>query len=193
MQLNMEESGTFFFISDHCHVIENVSPSERFWLHILWDINVDCSSGAMVSHRAGWQGTILHGSEVHSVWNNLNERLRVRLFPDTIRTLMRIWWKMVQHFPRQAMSYKLLTQILLPNLLYHTWLQGKILAESHFRFATILTSKSQYKHLPMCDITTFNFCCNEERAFQKLKQSICISNEQSIALYCFSNEPILCP
>jgi len=25
MQINLPESGTFFFISDHCHVIENVS------------------------------------------------------------------------------------------------------------------------------------------------------------------------
>ena len=25
MQINMPDSGTFFFISDHCHVIENVS------------------------------------------------------------------------------------------------------------------------------------------------------------------------
>ena len=26
MQINMPETGTYFFISDHCHVIENVSP-----------------------------------------------------------------------------------------------------------------------------------------------------------------------
>lgn len=25
MQINMPETGTFLFISDHCHVIENVS------------------------------------------------------------------------------------------------------------------------------------------------------------------------
>jgi glyoxylase-like metal-dependent hydrolase (beta-lactamase superfamily II) len=25
MQINMQDSGTFFFMSDHCHVIENVS------------------------------------------------------------------------------------------------------------------------------------------------------------------------
>lgn len=25
MQINMPDSGTFLFISDHCHVIENVS------------------------------------------------------------------------------------------------------------------------------------------------------------------------
>jgi glyoxylase-like metal-dependent hydrolase (beta-lactamase superfamily II) len=25
MQINLQDSGTFFFISDHCHVIENVS------------------------------------------------------------------------------------------------------------------------------------------------------------------------
>lgn len=24
MQINLRDSGTFFFISDHCHVIENV-------------------------------------------------------------------------------------------------------------------------------------------------------------------------
>ena len=27
MQINLQNSGTFFFISDHCHVIENVSYS----------------------------------------------------------------------------------------------------------------------------------------------------------------------
>lgn len=27
MQINMPETGTFLFISDHCHVIENVSPT----------------------------------------------------------------------------------------------------------------------------------------------------------------------
>jgi glyoxylase-like metal-dependent hydrolase (beta-lactamase superfamily II) len=27
MQINLPESGTIFFISDHCHVIENVSDS----------------------------------------------------------------------------------------------------------------------------------------------------------------------
>ena len=27
MQINMRETGTFLFISDHCHVIENVSPA----------------------------------------------------------------------------------------------------------------------------------------------------------------------
>ena len=29
MQINMPESGTYFFISDHCHVIENVSLDPR--------------------------------------------------------------------------------------------------------------------------------------------------------------------
>jgi hypothetical protein len=28
MQINLPESGTIFFISDHCHVIENVSQSK---------------------------------------------------------------------------------------------------------------------------------------------------------------------
>ena len=28
MQINLPNSGTFFFISDHCHVIENVSEMD---------------------------------------------------------------------------------------------------------------------------------------------------------------------
>ena len=33
MQINLQDSGTYLFISDHCHVIENVG----FWLNEGFD------------------------------------------------------------------------------------------------------------------------------------------------------------
>lgn len=43
MQINLPDSGTIFFISDHCHVIENVSrPFSRFKsldFQDLWERN----------------------------------------------------------------------------------------------------------------------------------------------------------
>ena len=38
MQINLPESGTFFFISDHCHVIENVSTAKHMDCKRLADI-----------------------------------------------------------------------------------------------------------------------------------------------------------
>ena len=37
MQINMPEMGTYLFISDHCHVIENVGCSSPFPLHGFTD------------------------------------------------------------------------------------------------------------------------------------------------------------
>ena len=34
MQINMIGSGTFFFVSDHCHVMENVSADWRSLLNV---------------------------------------------------------------------------------------------------------------------------------------------------------------
>jgi hypothetical protein len=58
MQINMPDSGTFFFISDHCHVIENVSYRD---LLSAMELTPRCS-GAMVSRKAGWPEIIRHGS-----------------------------------------------------------------------------------------------------------------------------------
>jgi hypothetical protein len=61
MQINMPDSGTFLFISDHCHVIENVSSPvlavERLTLY----------SGAMESLKVGLQEIIQLGSRARSV------------------------------------------------------------------------------------------------------------------------------
>ena len=58
MQINMPESGTFLFISDHCHIIENVSiPCE------LVDGSLMSPSGVMASLKVGWQETIQPGFE----------------------------------------------------------------------------------------------------------------------------------
>ena len=62
MQINMPDSGTFLFISDHCHVIENVSIrafSNGAELTVGF-------SGVMASHKVGWQETIRLGSAAHS-------------------------------------------------------------------------------------------------------------------------------
>lgn len=58
MQINMPDSGTFLFISDHCHVIENASsPSPG-------GCSADsCPSGVTAFPKAGLQETIQHGSE----------------------------------------------------------------------------------------------------------------------------------
>jgi len=66
MQLNLPDSGTFLFISDHCHVIENVSLP-----HILdhekgQSLKLGIPSGVMVSHKAGWLVTTQLGSAVPS-------------------------------------------------------------------------------------------------------------------------------
>lgn len=37
MQINLQETGTFFFISDHCHVIENVNCLPLSVLSLLAD------------------------------------------------------------------------------------------------------------------------------------------------------------
>ena len=58
MQINLQDSGTFYFMSDHCHVIENVSPYVASSSPIA-DVRL---SGAMVFHRGGWLETTQRGS-----------------------------------------------------------------------------------------------------------------------------------
>jgi len=62
MQINMPDSGTFLFISDHCHVIENVSidTSLTSWL-------THRGSGVMGSLKDGSPEIIRPGSRAHSV------------------------------------------------------------------------------------------------------------------------------
>lgn len=50
LQINMPDSGTFFFISDHCHVIENVSNPT---LVSEPDADPFGYSGGMASPKAG--------------------------------------------------------------------------------------------------------------------------------------------
>ena len=55
MQINLPNSGTFFFISGHCHVIENVSETleeDARKLKLMKD------SGVMVFLKDGWRGMI---------------------------------------------------------------------------------------------------------------------------------------
>ena len=62
MQINLPDSGTFFFISDHCHVIENVSlyHSKLTGTLLIFD------SGVMVFRKDGLLETTQLGSRVHS-------------------------------------------------------------------------------------------------------------------------------
>jgi len=63
MQINLPDSGTFFFISDHCHVIENVS----LYHSKLTDTILTFDSGAMASLKDGLLETTQLGSKAHSV------------------------------------------------------------------------------------------------------------------------------
>jgi hypothetical protein len=62
MQINMPDSGTFFFISDHCHVIENVSA----WDSRMWYSIDNFLSGVTVFRKAGWLEIIPPGSRAPS-------------------------------------------------------------------------------------------------------------------------------
>lgn len=66
MQINLPNSGTFFFISDHCHVIENVSSASLLLssplnhktpASSLSELTEKLKSGAMAFLKAGWLGT----------------------------------------------------------------------------------------------------------------------------------------
>jgi hypothetical protein len=63
MQINLPDSGTFFFISDHCHVIENVSLDRDN----LGSIELILDSGAMVFLKDGLLEITQLGSRVRSV------------------------------------------------------------------------------------------------------------------------------
>ena len=62
MQLNLPDSGTFLFISDHCHVIENVSWPRTPDHEKGQSLKLGIPSGVMVSHKAGWPVTTRLGS-----------------------------------------------------------------------------------------------------------------------------------
>ena len=64
MQLNLPDSGTFLFISDHCHVIENVSWPRTLNHEKGQSLKLGIPSGAMESHKAGWPVTTQLGSAV---------------------------------------------------------------------------------------------------------------------------------
>jgi hypothetical protein len=63
MQINLPDSGTFFFISDHCHVIENVS----LYLGKLMATLLTLISGVMVSLKVGLLEITQLGSKVRNV------------------------------------------------------------------------------------------------------------------------------
>jgi hypothetical protein len=65
MQLNLPDSGTFLFISDHCHVIENVSLPRTPDYEKGQPLK-GIPSGVMVSHKVGWLVTTQLGSAVPS-------------------------------------------------------------------------------------------------------------------------------
>jgi hypothetical protein len=73
MQLNLPESGAFFFISDHCHVIENVSQEYRN--HVVYTANMPFS-GEMVYRKVGSHGKIM---------DPYTPRLSLLIFSVTIR------------------------------------------------------------------------------------------------------------
>ncbi|KAH7395416.1 beta-lactamase-like protein [Cadophora sp. MPI-SDFR-AT-0126] len=70
MQLNLPNSGTFFFISDHCHVIENVSFLILF--HQL------ISSIKHLTHQKQWRDGIPQGwlARDHPAWFQSTQRLK---------------------------------------------------------------------------------------------------------------------
>lgn len=59
MQINLQDSGTYLFISDHCHVIENVS----WFKFTILGPKADTRSGVMVFHRDGSQEITRRGSD----------------------------------------------------------------------------------------------------------------------------------
>lgn len=63
MQINLPDSGTFFFISDHCHVIENVGAS--------------CLKKIFLTFHK-WRDGIPQGwlARDHPAWFNSTQRLK---------------------------------------------------------------------------------------------------------------------
>ena len=59
MQLNLQDSGTYLFISDHCHVIENVS---LFIGRLMLTYADRKNSGVTAFRKVGWLGIIQLGS-----------------------------------------------------------------------------------------------------------------------------------
>ena len=67
MQINLPNSGTFFFISDHCHVIENVRiPAPSYKLFTEADIMAKWRDGV----PQGWL------ARDHPAWFQSTQRLK---------------------------------------------------------------------------------------------------------------------
>lgn len=77
----MLETGTFLFISDHCHVIENVSnyDSQRLRLSNIHN------SGVMAFPKDGWQEITQPGLGAPSVSSTLSGLPRAKLSQGMIR------------------------------------------------------------------------------------------------------------
>lgn len=86
MQINMPESGTFLFISDHCHVIENVCSTSSA-LHCI--AHSDVRSGGMGFRRVGWLAIIRLGSVARCDSSKLRGRPEAISFLAT--TKKRFW------------------------------------------------------------------------------------------------------
>jgi len=98
MQLNLRDSGTFFFISDHCHVIENVSAIPTYYSEYV-QIDWWLDSGGMEFLKAGWLEIIRLGSRVRRGWSGSRLRLRggsfrvmIRRFSCSCRVRLRDFW-----------------------------------------------------------------------------------------------------
>lgn len=77
MQINLRDSGTFFFISDHCHVIENVRYDVSVPVLFHGQLtNEFVDSGEMAYPRDGWLVIIHPGSRVHSDSRGCSRRPR---------------------------------------------------------------------------------------------------------------------
>lgn len=77
MQINLPESGTLIFISDHCHVIENVRSSPMIPFGSMrrseW-LTLHARSGATASPKAGSHATIPPGSAARSASSSSSGR-----------------------------------------------------------------------------------------------------------------------
>jgi hypothetical protein len=103
MQINMQDTGTFLFISDHCHVIENVSllPAYFHRRSKLLGSRSDSSShrrhadidssGATVFLKAGWLATIQHGSGAPSGSSISSALPEVKSYPAMTRRHLCSW------------------------------------------------------------------------------------------------------
>jgi hypothetical protein len=91
MQLNLPDSGTFLFISDHCHVIENVCRTFLFYFACLLyrssPFLTPYPSGVMVFPKGGWLATTQPGSRARSDSSVWRPRQKAELCLDTTKSL----------------------------------------------------------------------------------------------------------